>query len=446
MNAQDTELYAALIEKLDNGPKRAVRAMVQELHRGDIVELLNQLSAERRSRLLPYIAEDFDADILVELEPDIREDVMAHLGLKASAEAIGALESDDAVQVMEDLEEGEQQELLEELPAKQRKRLEESLSYPEESAGRLMNRQYAAMSARATVGETIDFLRKSRTLPDDFYAIFIVDDAGAPIGYVRVSRVIRTSRNRKLRDIMDDNIRPISPHMDQEETAYLFQKYGLVSAPVIDGDGKLIAQITLDDVMDVIEEEAEEDILQLAGVTSTDLFSGLWDTATHRFPWLFINLLTAIAASAVIMLFQDSIEQLVALAVLMPIVASMAGNAGTQTLAVAVRGLATRELTPTNAKRIVVKELIAATLNGVAFALIVFAVSWLVYQDFYMSAVFAAATWAALMLAGLAGTLIPLSLVRAGVDPAIASSVFLTTITDMSSFFIFLGLAAWWLV
>jgi magnesium transporter len=320
------------------------------------------------------------------------------------------------------------------------------LSYPEESAGRLMQRETVAVPSAWTVGETIDYMRESEDLPDDFYDLFIVNPKHLPIGAIPLSRVLRSRRPVRLTEIMDTDLHLLPIAMDQEDVAYQFRQYGLVSAPVVDEAGRLVGVITVDDVVHVIDEEAEDDLMKLGGVTETDLYSAALDTAKARFSWLVVNLLTAILASVVIGLFQDSIKKAVALAVLMPIVASMGGNAGTQTLTVAVRSLAMKDLTAANALRFVGKELLVGSFNGLTFAVLTGMVAWLWFDSPGLGLLMATAMIVNLLVASLSGTLIPLGLERLGVDPAIASSVFLTTVTDVVGFFAFLGLAALFLL
>jgi magnesium transporter len=305
-----------------------------------------------------------------------------------------------------------------------------------------MQREFVVIPSAWTVGETIDYMRAAKDLPDDFYDIYIVNPKHHPIGYLPLSRIMRTRRHVRLTEFMETDMKKIPLNMDQEDVAYLFRQYGLVSAPVVDDAGRLLGVITVDDVVHIIDEEAGEDIMKLGGVREQDLYSAVLDTTKARFTWLAVNLLTAILASGVISLFDATIEQIVALAVLMPIVASMGGNAGTQTLTVAVRSLAMKDITEANAGRFIGKELLVGSINGVLFALMAGGVTWLWFDSGPLGLVIASAMVINMVVAGLSGTLIPLGLDKLDIDPAIASSVFLTTITDVIGFFAFLGLAA----
>lgn len=380
--------------------------------------------------------------MLPELDEVVRDDIIDQLSPAELAAAVSELDSDDAVQLVEDLSEEDQRVLLAAIPATDRAAVEVGLAYPENSAGRLMQRELVAVPASWTVGRLIDHLRTASDLPDEFYDIYVIDSARAPLGCVALSRVARTQRPVIIRDIMGSDLKLVPAEMDQEEVGYLFHHYDLVSAPVVDAEGRLIGVITVDDVVDVIEEEAEEDILRLGGVSETDIHESLLSTTRRRFVWLLVNLGTAILASVVIGLFEATIEQMVALAVLMPIVASMGGNAGTQTLTVAVRGLATKDLSATNALRIVNKEVLVGCLNGVFFAILAGAVATLWFDDPVLGIIIGAAMVFNLIVAALAGICIPLCLARLGIDPAVAAGVFLTAVTDVIGFFAFLGLAA----
>jgi magnesium transporter len=433
-------------DALEAEDAQRVVELVEPLHVADLADLLEYLTRDERHRTVEILGAGLEPEVLVYLDPAVREEVIEQLGPQGLARALSALDSDDAVEIFEDLDEEFQSRILATLPKAYRTLLEESLSYPEDSAGRLMQRETIAVPSAWTVGETIDYMRESEDLPDDFYDLFIVNPKHRPIGAIPLSRVLRSRRPVRLTEIMDTDLHILPVEMDQEDVAYQFRQYGLVSAPVVDEAGRLVGAITVDDVVHVIDEEAEEDLMKLGGVTETDLYSAALDTAKARFSWLVVNLLTAILASVVIGLFQKSIEKAVALAVLMPIVASMGGNAGTQTLTVAVRAIAMKDLTAANALRFVGKEILVGSFNGIMFAVLAGTVAWLWFDSPGLGLLMAAAMIVNLLVASLSGTLIPLGLERMGVDPAIASSVFLTTVTDVVGFFAFLGLAALFLL
>ncbi len=436
----------AVHDALEAGDAERVRDIVLPLHYADIADLIEALSSEDRAALIGIIHGDLDPEVLPMLDDDVRDEVLTLLGPREVAAALGELDTDDAVEVVQNLEEPLREEVLEAVSAEERAVLEEGLTYPEESAGRLMQRELVAVPANWTVGQTIDHLREvaerdDEDLPDEFYDIFAVDDARRLLGAVSLSRVLRSKRPVRMGELMTTELRSVPVTMDQEEVARLFRQYDLTSAPVVDDGNRLVGVITIDDVVDIMHEEAEEDILLLGGVSETDLYRAAIDTARSRFPWLAVNLAAALIAANVIGLFQATIEQVVALAVLMPIVASMGGNAGTQTMTIAVRALATKELTVGNALRIVWKEALVGGVNGILFAVLIGVVAWLWFGDPAIGAVIASAMIINLILAGFAGVVIPVLLSRGGVDPAVASPVFLTTLTDVVGFFAFLGLA-----
>ncbi|WP_282610735.1 magnesium transporter [Pelagibius sp. Alg239-R121] len=436
------ELVFAVQDALAEERVTEVEELVPGLHEADAADLLESLSRDERKLLVEILGATFDPEILPNLDASVREEVIEWLGPTGLARAVTELDSDDAVEVFEDLDEEFQHRILSQLPQAHRLVLEEGLSYPEDSAGRLMQREFVVVPSAWTVGETIDYMRAARDLPDDFYDIYIVNPKHHPIGFLPLSRIMRTRRHVRLTEIMETDLKTIPLTMDQEDVAYLFRQYGLVSAPVVDDPGRLLGVITVDDVVHIIDEEAGDDIMKLGGLSEPDLYDAVLDTTKARFTWLVVNLLTAILASVVISLFDATIEQIVALAVLMPIVASMGGNAGTQTLTVAVRSLAMKDLTEANARRFIGKELLIGSINGVLFALLAGGVTWLWFDSQALGLVIAAAMVINMVVAGLSGTLIPLGLEKVGVDPAIASSVFLTTVTDVIGFFAFLGLAA----
>jgi len=436
-----------VVEALAAGDGARVKDLIAPLHYADVADLLEHLSAEERHALIDVIRDGFDAEILSELDETVRDEIIEWLGIADVAAAVAELESDDAVQIIEELDEAEQQKVLEAIPAGERTLIEEGLAYPEDSAGRLMQRELVTVPSFWNVGQTIDFMRQSADLEEDalpavFYDIFVVDPAHKPVGAVPLSRLLRTRRPVPVAEIMDAEMKLIPVETDQEDVAFLFRQRDLVSAPVVDDGGRLVGAITIDDVVDVIHEELEEDIMRMGGVREDDLYSAAVDTTRARFSWLVVNLATAVLASFVIGLFEATIEQIVALAVLMPIVASMGGNAGTQTMTVVVRALAMKELNPTNALRVVGKELLVGGINGILFAGLTGVVAWIWFGSPALGVVIALAMIINMVVAGLAGTTVPMVLERAGIDPAIASGVVLTTITDVVGFFGFLGLAA----
>ena len=446
--AREPEFIKAVIEAAEKGESGNLKELLEPIHPADVADLLQRLDPEIRSAFVDAIRTEFDPGVLTELDETVRNEVIAQLGVDDVASVLSALDSDDAIDIIEQLESERQREILEAVPDIDRTLIEQGLSYPEESAGRLMQREVVTVPNVWTVGDTIDFMRRAaeedeRALPEQFYDLYVVDPGHRPVGAVALSRLLRSKRPMPVTDIMTGRMTRIPVTMDQEEVAFLFRQRDLVSAAVVDDGERLVGSITIDDVVDVIEEEHEEDIMRLGGVRSDDLYRAIMDTTRFRFPWLLVNLVTAVLASVVISLFQPTIEKMVALAVLMPIVASMGGNAGTQSLTVAVRALATKELTSTNAFRVVGKELIVGGSNGILFAILTGTVGAIWFASVGIGAVLALAMIVTLLVAGFAETTIPLALARSGVDPAIASGVLLTAVTDVIGFFTFLGLAAW---
>ena len=374
------------------------------------------------------------------LNQALREDLIDILPAEDMSEVVSALETDDAVEVLEDLDKQQQDEILAGLTAADRWAVKDALRYPEDSAGRLMSRDLVALPKDWTVGHAVDFMRVDQDLPDRFYEIFLIDAAHRPVGQLALSTVLRTKRRVKLEDLVEDELTLISPMTDQEELAHQFRQYGLVSAPIVEEDsGRLLGVVTVDDVVHVIDEEAEDDLMKLVGMSSgeRDVKRGVRETARNRFIWLAVNLATAVVASVIIGMFQDTIQTIVALAVLMPIVASMGGNAGTQTLAVMIRAIAMKDLRSTKATAFVRRELFVGILNGLGFAVIAGIMAYIWFQRLDLSVVIAVAMLVNLIIAGLSGTIVPLALNRFGIDPANASSVFLTTITDVVGFWLF---------
>ena len=440
----DPEVIRDVIVGLDDG--HAIERIIAPLHPAQTADLIEVLRGHLRTQLVDRLRDGFDPLVLAELDETVRDEVAERLGTEAIAKAIAALDSDDALNLIVTLEETKQRRVLHAIPAALRALLEEGIAFPEDSAGRLTQRELVAVPAFWKVGEVIDFLRESDDLPDDFYDIFVVDPRHRLIGAIPLNRVLRAKRPVPVREIMIPDLVTIPLSMDQEEVAYVFAQQDLVSAPVIDDTNRLIGVITVDDIVDVIHEEAEEDLMRLGGVQEDDLYDAVIDTGKSRFAWLFVNLATAIVASIVIGLFQGTIEQIVMLAVLMPIAASMGGNAGTQTLTVAVRAIAMRELSPANALRVLSKEVLVGVFNGLLFAAIVGTVAWAWSGNVGIGIVMAVAMAITMVIAGLAGAAIPLGLSMTRFDPAIASGVFLTTVTDVVAFLAFLGLGAWLLL
>ena len=446
-SSESRDLHAALVSEVIDALRAdqpdTARQLVQSLHSADIADLLEHVSYEERERLVEVLREGFDPKILAELDDAVAEQVIDRLGLAHVAEAVASMETDDAVDVVEALDTQVQQAVLEPLSPVHRTLIEEGLSYPEDSAGRLMQRQVVAVPEDWSVGKTIDYLRDTDDLPADFFDLFLIDPAHRPIGTIPLSRVLRTPRSVALTEIMRSDIRIIPADMDQEEVAFLFRQRDLISAPVVDAEGRLLGVITVDDIVDVIHEEHEEDIMGLAGVgTEDDLFHAIGDTTRSRFLWLMIHLVAAIAASAVISHFAGTIEELVALAILMPIVATMGGTAGIQALTVAVRAIAMKELTATNALRAIRKEMFVSSLNGLLFGVLIGGLAWAWFGSPALGGVVALATVINLLTAGLTGSMLPVILQRAGFDPAVASSALLTSVTDVVGFYVFLALAA----
>ena len=427
--------------------KIALVKYVEEIHNADLAEIIQNLDEDNRRKFILSIKDSFDPEILTYLNDSLRDDVIEKIDIKKLASDVSELDVDDAIDVVEDLEESDQETFLSSIPDSERKLIEEGLNYPEDSAGRLMQRKFVTVNDTWNVGNAIDYLRnETENLPEDFYDVYLVDKADKVTGIIPIGRLMSSKRDVILNKIQNKKTRTIQVLTDQEEVAYQFTKYAMVSAPVVDDQDCIIGSITVDDVVEVIEEEREEDILKLGGVGQTDIFEDLINTIKSRFSWLLVNLLTAVAASIVIVFFQASIEKVVALAVLMPIVASMGGNAGTQTMTVAVRALATKELTPTNAIKIVIKETFVGGINGIIFAFIVGTLSSYWFQDNLLGIIIASAMIINLVIAGLVGTLIPISLNKINIDPALASGVILTTITDVFGFLSFLGLASIFLI
>jgi magnesium transporter len=434
-----------VVKALDAGDAGALRELVGELHEADAGAVIEALDPELRPRLIALMGADFDFTALTQVDDTVREEILEELPPETVAEGVRELDSDDAVTILEDLPAEDQAEILEQLPPIERIALKRSLDYPENSAGRRMQDEFIAVVPDWTVGQTIDYMRETPDLPERFWEIYVVDADRKLTGVVALDRLLRTKRPVPIRELFEEDLRPVNATDDQEEVARLFERYDLVSAPVVDDDDRLVGVITFDDIVDVIEEEAEEDIKALGGVSGEEeLSDSVWTTAKSRFPWLLANLMTALISAWVISNFEGAIAKMVALAVLMPIVASMGGNAGTQTMTVTVRALATRELSNANAVRIIRRELMVGVFNGLVFATIlgVVAAFWFNVTD--LGFVIALAMVTVLAAAALGGILIPLALTKLGVDPAVSSGPFVTTITDVVGFLSFLGIATLW--
>ncbi|CAN7422034.1 magnesium transporter [Pararhizobium sp. LjRoot235] len=421
-----------------------LRQHVARLHASEMGDVLEAIQPEQRRALVSLLGEDFDLSALTEVDEAIRLDIVEHLPNEQIAAAIGEMDSDDAVYILEDLDQEDQEEILSKLPFTERVRLRRSLDYPESTAGRRMQTEFVAVPPFWTVGQTIDYMREDDDLPESFTQIFVIDPTFKLVGALDLDRVLRTKRSVKVETIMRETTHPIPAEMDQEEAAQLFEQYDLLSAAVVDENNRLVGVLTIDDVVDVIQEEAEEDLMRLGGVGDEELSDSIGSTSRSRVPWLMVNLLTAFLAASVIGLFEATIQQIVALAVLMPIVAGMGGNAGSQTMTVTVRALATRDLDIHNAWRIVRREAGVGLLNGMLFGVLIGIVAGTWFQDYNIGGIIAAAMLINMIAAALAGIMIPLLLDRFGADPAVSSAVFVTTVTDVTGFFAFLGLAAWW--
>jgi len=446
---EDGAIRPEFLDQVRSGIERrdaaALQRLAGDLHEADTGDLIEALDAELRPTFVELMGRQFDFAALTEVDDAVREEILEEVTPKAIAEGVRELESDDAAYILENLPAREQAEILEQLPPQERGELERILHYPEASAGRRMQTEFIAVPPDWTVGRTIDHMRETVDLPDRFFELYVVDGARKLLGAVALDRLLRTKRPVPIAELMDPDRRRVRATEDQEEVARSFERYNLVAAPVVDDVERLVGVLTFDDIVDVIEEEAEEDIKALGGVSRREeLSDSVWTIARGRFPWLLANLATALLASWVIRQFEGSIEKMVALAVLMPIVASMGGNAGTQTMTVAVRALATRDLSDVNSWRVVRRELSVGVINGLCFAVIMGAVAAAWFHVTDLGLVIGLAMVCVLAAAALGGIAIPLALIRLGVDPALASGPFVTTVTDVVGFFSFLGIATLW--
>ena len=430
-------------KKIKDNDTAFLNKTLKELDPADSADIIENLPAENRSKLIELEGFSIDPEIFLEMNESIQAEVFLLLSAESIANILRRLESDNALKIIENLDEKKKNTVLEKLPPKDRFLLEEVLSYPEDSAARIMQREFTAIPSNWAVDQTIDYLRESKDLPEEFLDIFIVDSNFKPIGTVPSSKVLRMPREIKMNSIMKEMQYLIPVNMDKEEVGYIFEKYNLVSAGVVNKENKLVGMITGDDIFTVLKEEAEEDVLRLAGVGDEEITDTIFQKTKRRFNWLLLNLFTALLATWVISKFGASIEQMVALAFLMPIVASMGGNAGMQTLAVTIRALATKELTSGNFGKVITKEFVIGILNGIIFAIITGAIVQLWFKEINLSILIGVSMILNMIVAGLFGILIPVSLKKFNIDPAIASSVFVTTITDVIGFLSFLGLGAY---
>jgi magnesium transporter len=445
--ALDRKTVTAVTEAVDRQDRETLVALMDPLHPADIADLLEQMDSGTRRSAVSLYDKEFDGDILSELDDSLRQEIISYLRPDVLIEAVRDLESDDVVDLIEDLERENQTAVLDALDDSDRLAVEQSLKYPEYSAGRLMQREIVMAPEHWTVGQAIDFLRNADELPEQFYHVVLVDPRMHPVANVTLGKLMSSKRAVPLIDLAEDIFKVIPVTQDWSEIAYAFNQYHLISAPVIDEQDRLVGVITIDDAMTVMDEEHEEDILRLAGVgEESSLSDSVIRTTRQRLPWLAVNLVTAILASIVISLFEGTIQQFVALAVLMPIVASMGGNAGTQSLTVAVRAIATKDLTGSNVWRFIRREILVGAINGAVFAILMGIVGLIWFDSLVLAYVIAVAMVVNLVVAGLAGTGIPIVLEKLNIDPALASGAFVTTVTDVVGFFAFLGLAGWWLL
>ena len=438
----DSYLINTVLTYIDDQDKQSLITLLNEYHPADIADLFEQINPNSRSALMELWGKEMDGEVFAEMDEGLSGELIEEMSDEVVSLVLKDLETDDVVDLLEDLEKDEQNRLIDVLDASGQIAVLNSLKYPEGTAGRLMARELVMAPTHWNVGQTIDNLRKSKNLPSQFYDVVVVDPMSKPIGKVTLSTLLRARRSTPLIDLVDEEFRTIPVSQSQEDVAYAFNQYNMVSAPVVDDENRLVGVITMDDAMEVLGDEADEDIKLLGGVGDESLTDTILVTARQRFPWLGINLLTSILASIVIAQFSSTIEAIVALAVLMPIVASMGGNAGTQTLTVAVRALATKDLTSANAWRVIRREALVGLLNGLVFAIIIGLIGYYWYGFAMLGAVLAMAMILNLLMAGLAGILVPLMLDKFKMDPALGSSALVTTVTDIIGFFAFLGLAS----
>ena len=436
--------YTTLFRSIEAGDRDNLRELVEPLHEADVGDVLEALSAEERLELVTLLGESFDYSSLTEVDEAVRVDLIEHLPNIDVARGVASIESDDAVFILEDIEEPDRDAILALVPEFERLTLRRSLDFPEDTAGRRMQTEFIALPPFWTVGQAIDYMRVADDLPEEFYQLYVVDPAFTLLGTIPLDKILRADRPTAISDIMDDDVIEIVADEDQEEAARVFERFDLVEVAVVDDSDRLVGVLTVDDMVDVIHQEADEDFRRLAGIGDEEVSDGVFNAVRSRFTWLLVNLVTAIFASMIIGLFDASLEQMVALAVLMPIVASMGGNAGTQAMTVTVRAISVQDLDRYNIRRLIVRESLVGLTNGVLFAVIVGVVTAVWFANPALGTIIGLAMVVNMFAAGVSGILIPLGLDRMGADPAVASSAFVTTVTDVVGFFVFLGLAAKW--
>ena len=442
----DAMPVAAIREAVAAEDQTALAALLEPLHEADVADLLEQLARPERLALIRLWGIQLDGSVLSELEEGVRDEIVAELPDHILAAAVQEMETDDVVYLAEDLDEPQQERILRALDAVDRVAVEASLQYGDYTAGRLMQREVVVAPEHWGVGDALDFMRAEEWLPESVYDLIIVDPQMRPVGMVSLGRIMGAPRPTRLKELMDEDFRTIRVEEGQEDVAYVFNKYHLISAPVVDTGGRLVGVITIDDAMEVLEEETEEDLRRLGGVGDEELSDGVVQIARSRFPWLFINVFTALVSASVIGLFSETIEVIVALAILMPIVSAMGGNAGTQSLTVTVRAIATRSITAANLWRVIRREGAVGLVNGITFATIMGLIAGWYFADSGLGMVIATAMLGNMVVAAFAGVLVPIGLEKVGIDPALASSIFVTTMTDAFGFFAFLGLATFFLL
>lgn len=435
------QVLSDLVDAMEQDDSQKIIKHSNELHPADIAEYIETLNDDEREQYITAIKDDFDPEILGELEPERIEQITEILGTQGTADALAELDSDEVIEFVEELEEKEQQEIIDALPKQNRTEVEEGLSYPDDSVGRLMRKKYVTVPEYWNVGQVLDYLRSQDDLPEDFHVIYIVDPKNRPLQYVLTSRVMRNKRDVLMKDLAQECKHLLLPETDQEEAAYLFQKYGLVSLAVINKNGRMIGVLTTKDIVEVIQEESEEDFMRLGGVASRDFYSKIYKVVGKRAPWLIISAFNAFIASFVIMFFADSIKAIVALAALAPVVAGLAGNAGSQTLTVTVGAISKRKINQRTSRKFIGREVVVAFVNGLIIATLSGIGVLVFYQDPKISAIFAFSITSCFVAAGFIGSVTPILLEKLKFDPTIASSAFVIALTDIISFSVFLGLA-----